>query len=64
MDVSYREMYEGQLRENETLQNKVWNLKDKIRELEDEIDILRNGHDPSDDEYDFRLDIISGLKGR
>jgi len=62
VDISYKELYEGQLTLNEKLQNKIWDLEDVIRQREEEIDVLRNGYDPSDDEYDFRLDIISGLK--
>ncbi len=62
MDISYREMYEGQLRRNEELQEKIWDLEETVRQREEEIDILRNGYDPSDDEHDFRMDILSGLK--
>ena len=62
MDISYKELYEGQLAVNEKLQDKIWDLENTLRQREEEIDYLRNGHDPTDDEYDFRLDILSGLK--
>ena len=62
MDISYKELYEGQLAVNEKLQDKIWDLENTLRQREEEIDILRNGYDPADDEYDFRLDILSGLK--
>ena len=62
MDISYKELYESQVVRNEQLQNKIWDLENDLRRRDEEIETLRNGYDPSDDEHDFRMDILSGLK--
>lgn len=51
MNISYKEMYEGQLRRNEELQEKIWDLEETVRQLEEEIDILRNGYTGDMDDY-------------
>lgn len=62
MDVSYKELYEGQLTLNEMLQNKIWDLEETVREREEEIDVLRNGYDGDLDDY---VDGVMGdLRGR
>ena len=62
MNISYKEMYEGQLRRNEELQEKIWDLEETIRQREEEIDVLRNGYDGDLD--DFVDGVIGELRGR
>lgn len=62
MNISYKEMYEGQLRRNEELQEKIWDLEETVRQREEEIDTLRNGYDGDLD--DFVNEVMGGLRGR
>ena len=61
VNISYKEMYEGQLAVNEKLQEKIWDLEDTLRQSEEEIDTLRNGYDGDLD--DFVNEVMGGLRG-